>query len=240
MVNFNSILYQFSSMQNEVITPELFSFLKKLENNNNREWFSTHKKHYEVHKNQMKVFFNTLGEMVKTHDEIERIKIFRIYRDVRFSKNKTPYKINFSSFLTRAGASRRGGYYTHIQPNNGSFIATGFWRPEKEDLLRIRKELEFDASEFRKIIGGNKFTSIWGELKGDTLKTAPKGFDKEHANIDLIRRKQFIFIRTFTDKEVLEPNFMNQINTSFEVIRPYFDFMSEVLTTNLNGESLLD
>jgi len=227
-------------MQNELITPAVFSFLKKLEKNNNRDWFTEHKKEYEVLKNDMKSFFNTLGDEVKLHDEIERVKIFRIYRDVRFSKNKTPYKINFSSSLSRAGARLRGGYYTHIQPNNASFIATGFWGPEKEDLLRIRKELELDASEFREVIGNKKFKSIWGELKGDELKTAPKNFDKEHPNIDLIRRKQFIFTRSFTDKEVLDSNFKKEVSKSFKVIRPYFDLMSDILTTNLNGESLLD
>jgi len=227
-------------MQNMQITPDVFTFLKELEKNNNRDWFTAHKKEYEVLKDDMKSFFTALGEQVKRHDDIERVKIFRIYRDVRFSKNKTPYKINFSSSLSRAGARLRGGYYIHIQPNNASFIATGFWGPEKEDLLRIRKELELDATEFRKIIGAKKLKSIWGELHGEELKTAPKGFDKAHANIDLIRKKQFIFSLSFTDKEVLDPNFGNEVNQSFKAIRPYFDLMSDVLTTNLNGESLLD
>lgn len=227
-------------MQNEVITPAIFTFLKKLEKNNNRDWFTEHKKEFEVLKTDMKSFFNTLGEEVKTHDEIERIKIFRIYRDVRFSKNKTPYKINFSSSLSRAGARLRGGYYTHVQPKNESFIAAGFWGPEKEDLLRIRKELELDASEFREVIGGKKFKGIWGNLEGDEVKTAPKGFDKEHPNIDLIKKKQFIFTRSFTDKEVLDTDFIEEVSKSFKAIRPYFDLMSEVLTTDLNGESLLN
>lgn len=227
-------------MQNKVITPPVFSFLKKLEKNNNRDWFTEHKKEYEVLKTDMKSFFNTLGEDVKAHDEIERVKIFRIYRDVRFSKNKTPYKINFSSSLSRAGAKLRGGYYTHIQPNNASFLAAGFWGPEKEDLLRIRKELELDASEFKDVIGAKKFKNIWGELKGDELKTAPRNFDKEHPEIDLIRKKQFIFTRSFTDKEVLDASFMKEVSKSFKAIRPYFDLMSDVLTTNLDGESLLD
>lgn len=226
-------------MPNSVITKEVFSFLKKLEKNNNRDWFAEHKKDFKILEAEMKAFFISLSEEVKIADEIERVKVFRIYRDVRFSKNKTPYKINFSSSLSRGGARLRGGYYTHIQPN-GSFIAAGFWEPNKEDLLRIRKELELDASEFRAIIADKKFKKIWGELKGDELKTAPKGFDKTHQNIDLIKKKQFIFVRNFTNKEVLDANFMKEVNNSFKAIRPYFDLMSEVLTTNLNGESLLD
>lgn len=227
-------------MQNKVITPAVFSFLKKLEKNNNRDWFTEKKKEFKNLEIDMKSFFNGLGEEVKAYDEIERIKIFRIYRDVRFSKNKTPYKINFSSSLSRAGAKLRGGYYTQIQPNDGSIIAVGFWGPEKEDLLRIRKELELDATEFREVIGNKKLKSIWGDLVGDELKTAPKGFDREHQNIDLIKKKQFIFTKSFTDKEVLDPSFINEVNKSFKVIRPYFDLMSDILTTDLNGESLLN
>jgi len=227
-------------MQNELITPAVFSFLKKLEKNNNRDWFTAHKKEFKALETEMKSFFNALGEKVKGHDEIERIKTFRIYRDVRFSKNKTPYKINFSSSLSRTGARLRGGYYIQIQPNNASIIAAGFWGPEKEDLLRIRKELELDATEFRNIIENKKFKNIWGDLVGDEVKTAPKGFDKAHSNIDLIKKKQFIFTREFTDKEVLSTNFINEASKSFKAIRPYFDLMSDILTTNLNGESLLD
>jgi uncharacterized protein (TIGR02453 family) len=227
-------------MQNKVITPAVFSFLKKLEKNNNRDWFTENKKEYKGLESEMKSFFNSVGEEVKTHDEIERVKVFRIYRDVRFSKDKTPYKINFSSSLSRAGAKLRGGYYIHVQPNNGSILAAGFWGPEKKDLLRIRKELEVDASEFRQIIGSKKLKSIWGDLVGQELKTSPKGFDKEHPNIDLIKKKQFIFTRTFTDKEVLDSGFINEVNKSFKAIRPYFDLMSDILTTDLNGESLLN
>lgn len=222
-----------------VITRDVFSFLKKLEKNNNREWFTEHKPEFKAYETAMKQVFNALGEEVKLHDTIEKVKVFRIYRDVRFSKDKTPYKTSFSSSLTRGGAHLRGGYYTHIQPDR-SFIAAGFWQPNKEDLLRIRKELELDASEFRTVIGQKNFKTIWGNLEGEELKTAPKGFDKEHSDIDLIRKKQFIFTRSFTDKEVLDAGFIREISQSFKTIRPYFDLMSDILTTNLNGESLLN
>ena len=168
-----------------------------------------------------------------------RGSMFRIYRDVRFSKDKTPYKTHFAGSFSRLGARLRGGYYLHLKPG-GSFIATGFWAPNKEDLFRIRKELEMDASEFRKVINEKSFTSVWGKIQGDGVKTAPKGFDKEHPDIDLIKLKQFIFVRNFSDKEVLSNNFIHEVNKSFKAIRPYFDLMSDILTTNLNGESLLD
>lgn len=100
--------------------------------------------------------------------------------------------------------------------------------------------MELDADEFRKVVGNKKLKNLWGDIVGDEVKTAPKGFDKEHANIDLIRKKQYIFVRKFSDKEVLSKDFAKQVNDSFKAIRPYFDLMSGILTTNLNGESLLN
>jgi uncharacterized protein (TIGR02453 family) len=222
------------------VPKSVFSFFKKLEKNNNRDWFNANKPEFKSVEAEVKQVYQKLLERLEVHDNIDKLKLFRIYRDVRFSKDKTPYKINFSSSLSRAGAKLRGGYYIHVQPNNGSILAAGFWGPEKKDLLRIRKELEVDASEFRQIIGSKKLKSIWGDLVGQELKTSPKGFDKEHPNIDLIKKKQFIFTRTFTDKEVLDSGFINEVNKSFKAIRPYFDLMSDILTTDLNGESLLN
>jgi uncharacterized protein (TIGR02453 family) len=167
------------------------------------------------------------------------MKIFRVYRDVRFSKDKTPYKTHFGGSFHRKKPELRGGYYLHIAPNNESFIATGFWEPQKEDLLRIRKEFEMDADEMRKIMNNKKFKDTWGDIVGDEVKTAPKGFNKEDKNIDLIKKKQFIFTKKFTDKEILAPDFLNTVDDAFKTIRPYFDYMSDVLTTNLNGESLI-
>ncbi len=126
-----------------------------------------------------------------------------------------------------------------IQPNNESFIATGFWDPNKEDLLRIRKEFEVDDSEMRDILNDKNLNSIWGGLEGEEVKTAPKGFDKNHPAIDLIKKKQYIFIKKFTDKEVLNNNFIIEVDNAFKAIRPYFNYMSDVLTTDLNGESLI-
>ena len=103
----------------------------------------------------------------------------------------------------------------------------------------MRKEFEMDASEIRAILKDNTFKSVWGNFVGDELKTAPKGFDKEHPDIDLIRKKQYIFTKKYTDKQVLAQGFLDDVNTSFKAVRPYFDYMSNVLTTNLNGESLI-
>jgi len=221
------------------IPKETFPFFKKLAKNNDRDWFNAHKPEFKAIEAKVKSAYNHLGELMSAYDQIENIKIFRIYRDVRFSKNKLPYKTHFGGSFARKKPELRGGYYLHIQPNNESFIATGFWQPSKEDLLRIRKEFEMDDSDMRDILNDKTFKATWGNFVGDELKTAPKGFNKEHSAIDLIRRKRFIFTKTYTDKEVLADGFLEDVNDAFKKIRPYFNYMSDVLTTNLNGESLL-
>ena len=225
-------------MANIVIPKKALLFLEQLKKNNNREWFANKKGEFKESQTAVREFNEALKERMNRHDTIEKLKTFRIYRDVRFSKDKSPYQPHFAVSFSRAGARLRGGYYLRIKPGE-TFIATGFWGPEKNDLLRIRKEFEQDATEFRKIIGAADFKKTWGELQGEEVKTAPKGFDKAHKDIDLIRKKQFIFVRSFTDKEVLSAEFLDEIDSSFKAIRPYFDYMSEVLTTNINGESLV-
>ncbi len=224
----------------QVISKDVFSFFSKLEKNNNRDWFNENKPDFKAIEKDVKAFYNSVFDNLNLHDEIDKVKIFRIYRDVRFSKNKLPYKTHFGGSFHRIKPRLRGGYYLHLQPNNESFIATGFWDPAKEDLLRIRKEFEMDDEEIRNILANKDFNSVWGNVfVGDELKTAPKGFNKEHKAIDLIRKKQFIFTKKYTDKEVLSSNFLNEIGIAFKTIRPFFDYMSDVLTTDLNGESLI-
>lgn len=220
------------------ISSSVYKFLKDLKKNNNREWFEVHKKEFKIEESTVKKFFADLNSEMNQYDEIDKMKMFRIYRDVRFSKNKTPYKAHLSGSFHRVKPKLRGGYYLHIEPGN-TFIACGFWEPEKNDLLRIRKEIEMDDSELRKIINNKEFKDVYGKLEGDELKTAPRGFDKEHPAVDLLRMKQYIAVKRFTDKEALAPDFMKKINNSYKTARPWFDYMSEVLTTDLNGESLI-
>lgn len=217
----------------------VFSFFKKLEKNNNRDWFNAHKPEFKAIEGEVKLFYNSILENLNKHDDIDKLKIFRIYRDVRFSKNKLPYKTHFGGSFHRTKPQLRGGYYLHIQPNNESFIAAGFWEPAPADLLRIRKEFEMDDDEIRTILNDKKLKSTWGGFVGDEVKTAPKGFSKDHKSIDLIRKKQYVFTKKFTDKEVLDANFINQVDDAFKAIRPYFNYMSDVLTTDLNGVSLI-
>lgn len=214
-------------------------FLKDLQKNNNRDWFTEHKPTFVAMQKQVKEIFLEMQTDLEKHDEIDKMKIYRIYRDVRFSKDKTPYNPRFAVSFSRLGKQLRGGYFLQIKPGE-SMLGGGFWQPEKEDLYRLRKEIEQDAVEFREILEDKDFKKYFGgKFEGDELKSAPRGFDKEHKDIDLLRKKGFIAIRNFTDAEVLAPNFLEELDKSFKALRPFFNLFSDVLTTNLNGESIV-
>ena len=221
-----------------VVPKDTISFLRELKLNNNRDWFNENKKRFNSIQSGVKEFADGVNESLKKFDDIEKLKIFRIYRDLRFSKDKTPYKKNIGMAFHRAKPELRGGYYLEISADE-SFIAVGFWNPNKEDLLRIRKEIEVDGQEFKSVINHNKIKDVWGEIKGQEVKTSPKGFNVDHQHIDLIKKKQFIFIKKLKDEEILDENFHKKLVSYFLSIRPFFDYMSEVLTTNLDGESIV-
>jgi uncharacterized protein (TIGR02453 family) len=214
-----------------------FEFLKQLEINNNREWFAQHKTEYDSVVKENKTFFSQVYNELQESDNLKGIHIFRIYRDVRFSKDQTPYKTNFGVGYSRSKPMLRGGYYIQLEPDN-SFVEGGFWGPDVKDLLRIRKEFEINTTEIEKITSDKTFIKYFEEIKGDAVKTAPRGFDKDHPAIELIRKKQYVVIRKFTNKEVLSDGFQKEAVLTLLAIRPFFDYMSEVLTTDLNGESL--
>ena len=220
------------------IQPDTIKFLKSISKNNNRDWFQKNKAKYEAALGNIKEFVKAVEAGLNEKDVIEKSKTFRIYRDVRFSKDKSPYKEYFGSSFTRAGASRRGGYYVHLEPGN-NFVGGGFWAPNPADLKRIRDEIAMDDKPMRKIISSKNFKKYFGELQGEAVKTAPKGFSKDHPAIDLIRMKQFTVSRQFSDDEVLNKNFKKEVVKTFEAMRPYFDYMTQVLTTDLNGVSLI-
>jgi len=225
---------------NTTIPKSAFAFLKKLKKNNYRDWMQEYKKEYLANEKELKDFYAQVEGRLNTHDEIAKLKVFRINRDVRFSKDKTPYNVHRSVSFSRAGAHRRGGYYLRLEPGN-SLMAGGFFSPEPADLLRIRKEFEMDASEIRKILNQKEFKKAFGGFNQEfAVKTAPKNFSKEHPNIDLIKLKSYFVVHNFTDAEVHSSNFKDKLLHHYELLRPYFDYMSDVLTTDLNGVSLLD
>ena len=224
------------------ITKNNFNFLSQLKKNNNRDWFNSHKDEYlNQHKDMIAFADAVLNEMNK-HDNIETVSgkksLFRIYRDVRFSKDKSPYKTHWAGGFKRATKQLRGGYYFHIEKGN-TMVGGGFWAPNKDDLLRFREDIAFDAKPLRKIITSKVFKDTFGTLDGEQLKTAPKGFDKEHPDVDLLRYKQYVISKKFTDKEVMSADFYKTVSDTFKKMRPFFDYMSESVTTDANGESII-
>jgi uncharacterized protein (TIGR02453 family) len=217
-----------------------FKYLQELQINNNRDWFADEKETYLKAQQNAKDVFAAIHLKLQKHDEIEKSKMMRIYRDVRFSKDKTPYKVHFANSYARLGKDLRGGYFLRIRPG-ASFLAGGFWEPSKDDLFRIRKEIELDASEIKEVLQGANYKKYFGGKfeSFSELKTAPRGFDKEHPDIELLRKKGFIASRSFTDEEVLAPNFSEEVDESFKALRPFFNLFSDILTTNLNGETVI-
>ena len=217
-----------------------FKYLQALEANNNRDWFAAEKETYLKAQQNAKEVFADIHLKLQKQDEIEKSKMMRIYRDVRFSKDKTPYKVHFANSYARLGKDLRGGYFLRIRPG-ASFLAGGFWDPSKDDLFRIRKEIELDASDIKEVLQDKNYKKYFGGKfeSFSELKTAPRGFDKEHPDIELLRKKGFIASRSFTDEEVLASNFSEEVDKSFKALRPFFNLFSDILTTNLNGETVI-
>ena len=217
-----------------------FQFLQDLDENNNRDWFAEQKQRFLAAQNNAKNVFATIHGNLQKHDQIETSKMMRIYRDVRFSNDKTPYKPHFANSFSRLGKELRGGYFIRIKPG-ASLVAGGFWEPNKEDLHRIRQEIAQDATDIKAILNDPTYQQYFGGKFEcfEELKTAPRGFDKEHPELDLLRKKGFIAQRNFTDAEVLSENFIAEVDNTFKALRPFFDLFSDILTTNLNGESIL-
>lgn len=218
-------------------------FLKDLSANNNRDWFNKYKDRYiEAHSNIIAFADALLVEMNK-HDKIEtasgKASVFRIYKDVRFSKDKTPYNTHWSGSFKRATKKLRGGYYFRIEPGN-SFLAGGFWNPEPSDMKRIRQDIDANYKDWQKLLTDKTLVKTFGKMIGEQLGSAPRGYAKDHLAINLLRHKQFLFKYEFTDEEVNNPDFVNNVNDVFKKMRPFFDYMSEVLTTDANGISVVD
>lgn len=224
-----------------IISTNTFDFLLDIKENNHKPWFDKNKTRYQTSHQEMIAFADALLERMNEIDRIEtptgKKSLMRIYRDVRFSKNKLPYKIHWGGGFRRLGKDRRGGFYYHIEPG-ASFIGGGFWSPSSADLLLLRKHIEVEAEELREILTEDEFIHYFGGLEGDQVKTAPKGFKRDHPNIDLLRYKQFLIRHSFSDEEVLSKDFVNQVADGFKRMLPFFQLMTAFLTTDLNGEPL--
>ncbi len=224
------------------LSPSVFDFLKQLSKNNNRDWFNKNKAKYIAAHEIVIAFADELLMEMQKHDKIEeqtgKKTLFRIYKDTRFSKDKTPYKKNFSGGFTRSGKSLRGGYYFHLEPGN-SFAGVGFWGPESDDIKRIRQDIDLNYKAWKKLLANKTIVKTFGKMDGEKVSSAPRGYSKDHPAIELLKYKQYLFGKDFTDKQVMSPGFAKELSKTFKAIRPFFDYMSEVLTTNANGESII-
>ena len=230
-------------MASIVIKKESIDFLKALSKNNNRDWFNKHKdKYIEAHNNIIAFADALLSEMNK-HDKIEtssgKESLFRIYKDVRFSKDKTPYNTHWHGSFKRATQKFRGGYYFNINPG-GSFLAGGFWGPEPKDMKRIRQDIDLNYETWEKLLADKTLIKTFGKMTGDQLSSAPRGYARDHPAIDLLRYKQFIFKYPFTNAEVSSPGFYKMANDVFKKMRTFLNYVSEVLTTDKNGVPVID
>jgi uncharacterized protein (TIGR02453 family) len=220
-----------------LINKSTFKFCRALAKNNNREWFHANKPTYQEALANVKEFQASLLEELQKIDAIEKHKMFRIYRDVRFSKDKTPYNPDFRLSFSREGVHRRGGYYLRLAPGN-SFVACGFWGPEPKDLKLIRSHIAQDAKPLRKILASKKFKETFGQLEGNQVKSAPQGYKKDDPNIDLLKYKQLVVQKHLPDAVVHSKDLTKEIIKAYKNVHPFFNYMSEILTHDLNGVPL--
>jgi len=214
----------------------ILTFLAKLAKNNNREWFEKNKPTYLQAKEDFERFVSEfLEELIPFNPELAGLdpkKLpFRIYRDVRFSKDKRPYKTNMGAgFSPNGKLVQEPGYYLHIEPGNKSFIAGGMYMPDGERLQKIRQEIDYNTDRFEKILADKKFKKWFPTLDDfDKLKTAPKGYAKDLPHIELLKHKSYIVSHSFTDAEVKDKKFLKNIAEAGKVMKPLNDFLQDAI-----------
>lgn len=212
-----------------------FTFLTNLKKNNNREWFAEHKHEYEAAKeNVVELVAEVLKCLSKNEPAYKEINpsklIMRIYRDVRFSKNKDPYKLNFGiPISTKAKGVDGPGFYLHIQPNE-SFIGGGYWMPDADKLKMIRQEIDYNGEALKKILNSKSFTKYYeGLSEEDKLKTAPKDYLKDHQDIELLKLKSFTAFHSISDTELQDKSVAKKIANAIEAMQPLINWLDEAL-----------
>ena len=217
---------------------QVIGFLQELSENNNREWFQENKKRYD--ESREKVLFITdvvINEIRKFDPEIPLLEpkdcLFRIFRDVRFSNDKRPYKTNFGSFIAKGGRkSSYAGYYFHIDPS-GSFLGGGIYMPDAQHLKAIRDYIAENGEEFLEIISNKNFKKVFPEMIDDKLKTAPKGFPPDHEYVDLLKYKSFAFSCQMSKMQTLADDYIEKMVQSFKTLQPVNRFLNDALKNNL-------
>jgi uncharacterized protein (TIGR02453 family) len=217
-----------------LISTSTISFLKLLKKNNNKPWFDNNRDKYLIAKNNFEEFITELlHKMTLYDDDMKELTVkdccFRINRDIRFSKNKTPYKISLSASFNKGGKkSIYAGYYLHLQPEGKSFVGGGLWHPEASELKKIRQEIDYCFPEFKKIIHATAFKKNYGELERDEkmLVNVPKGYDKKNVAADFLKMKSFVATKNIPDEVALSTRFSDEIIQSFKALQPLVNFLN--------------
>ncbi len=221
-----------------MLQPSTLKFLKDLKKNNTKEWFDKNRKSYELAKEDFASLINTvIGELGKKDPTIAALTskdcLFRINRDVRFSKNKAPYKTNMGASIVQGGKkSDLAGYYFHFEPGGNSFVGGGKYMTDPEILKKIRQEIDYSWNEFSKIIRNKKFAAYYSDLEkaeGMSLSREPKGYEKDNPAIEYIKLKCWITTAPITDADLISKDLAKKIVTAFETLQPLILFLNKAL-----------
>ncbi|PLX02017.1 MAG: TIGR02453 family protein [Marinilabiliales bacterium] len=206
-------------------------FLNDLVVNNDRDWFSANKPIYEKARKIVEDFVQSLILELSVFDKslqgLEAKKtMFRIYRDVRFSKNKLPYKTNMGSYISPGGKkSEKASYYLHLEPGS-SFLAGGSYRPSSDNLKKIRQEILYNTQEYKDLLNSKLIKKYFDEVRGDKLKRPPVGFPSDFEDIELLKNKDFIMVHEISDDIVLSDDFLMYATKVFKALKPFNDFLN--------------
>ena len=213
------------------------TFLKDLKRNNNKPWFDQHRQRYEAAKQDFEQFISSVLQKFSSRDEDIRTLtakecLFRINRDVRFAKDKSPYKSNMGASISRGGKkSPFAGYYFHCEPG-ASFAGGGIWMPEPAEVKKIRQEIDYCFDEFKKIVGSKRFVAVYGDLSKDkemTLVNLPKGYEKDNPAADYIKLKSWVATRNLSDSELSSHSLADEVTKTFETLTPLVKLINRAL-----------
>ena len=222
-----------SALRKAVLTAPTLAFLSDLVQNNHREWFQANRVRYDTAKAELEAFTARLIEGMSAFEPLPNTQpkdcIFRINRDIRFTKDKAPYKPNFAIALGPGGRhSGRIDYFLSIQPGNESFLGAGMWQATPAQLATFRQEVDYNVDGLKQIIDAPTFRNYFPEVEGESMKTAPKGYSADHPDIDLLKRKQLFFMHRYTDKDVLKAGFADEVLRGCQLVKPYCDFLNDL------------
>src|SRR5687768_17989833 len=217
-----------------MLAKETVEFLRKLEKNNDRDWFNANKAEFvAANDNVIAVTGELINRIANFDPSVAGIDpkacVFRIYRDVRFSKDKSPYKTNLGAFIAPGGKKAMSpGYYFHVQPRM-FFAAAGKHMPDPSELLKVRQSIASNTTEFRKIVEDKKFKSRFGDLDGERLSKPPKGFEANHPAIEYLKLKSFTVSEEFSGKDAISKDYPTMLAESFKAAYPLVVFLRRAL-----------